>query len=133
MGNTLEVIARYENVHEAELTRGLLESAGITAFVQDAHTVGVNWMLSNAIGGVKVAVRPEDAARAKEILGEIATSDDSDAGWGACPNCGSRKLELRSERRMTNLTWLLLGIPLLFPRQRYYCTSCCQMTDAPKE
>lgn len=131
MKNALEVIATFENALDAEMARGRLESEGIRAFVQDGNIVGANWTLSNAVGGVKVAVLAQDLQRAIEILADAGTHEDEDSGWGKCSKCGSSKLELHSDRRMTNLTWLLLGIPLLFPNKRFLCRSCGEVMKEP--
>ena len=128
MNSALEVIARFENALDAELARGQLESEGIPSFLLDAHTVTMNWMLSNAVGGVKLAVHPRDAHRARDVLGNEVQADQSDSGWGACPNCGSRNLEPRFDRRVTGLSWLLFGIPLLFPKKSFFCHACKQST-----
>jgi hypothetical protein len=129
MDKALQVIAAFENTFEAEIARGRLESEGVLAFVHDAQTVAMNWTLSNAVGGVKLAVRTVDAERALEILGEPDIHDEIDSGWGSCPHCSSRKLEPRADRRLTAVTWLLLGVPLLFPRRSFYCSSCGRLSE----
>lgn len=121
----------FENALDAEMARGRLESEGIRAFVQDGNIVGANWTLSNAVGGVKVAVLAQDLQRAIEILADAGTHEEEDSGWGKCSKCGSSKLELHSDRKMTNLTWLLLGIPLLFPNKRFLCRSCGEVMKEP--
>ena len=130
MDDTLEIIKVFENAFEAELARGRLESEGIPSFLRDNHIVEANWMLSNAVGGVKLAVRANDVGRAREIL-DSAAPEMKDEGWGACPSCGSCKLEIRTDRRITNLTWLFFGIPLLLPRRAYFCRSCGEITKRP--
>ncbi|SRR6266568_2678539 len=67
-GDSLVVIASYLRPEEAGMLRGLLESAGIVAVVRDDVLSGVNPFLQVAIGGVKLAVRAADAARALEIV-----------------------------------------------------------------
>jgi hypothetical protein len=64
----LITVASFPDVAEAELARERLELEGIRAFVIDAQTAGVMPFLTNAIGGVRVQVEPQDAERAKEIL-----------------------------------------------------------------
>ena len=53
---------------EAELARGLLESAGIRCFLGNAHFTNWFWHLSNAIGGVTLSVPTEEAEEARDIL-----------------------------------------------------------------
>lgn len=129
----LEVLATFENAIDAEIVRGRLESDGIPCHVLDGGIVGMNWTLSNAVGGVKLVVRAEDLENARALLIEDESSSTEDEGWGACPSCQSRKLELYFERRITNITWILIGIPLLFPSKKYRCRSCQEITSSPIE
>ncbi|MDT9694371.1 DUF2007 domain-containing protein, partial [Streptomyces sp. P9(2023)] len=54
--------------HEAHIAKASLESAGITSFIADEHTVNTQWLYSNAIGGVRLLVAEDDAKEALEIL-----------------------------------------------------------------
>lgn len=56
MTENLVTIGRYNTPYEANMVKSLLESAGIPAFVADEHIIGMNWLYSNALGGVKVQV-----------------------------------------------------------------------------
>ena len=47
-----------------------LESAGVNAFVQDENMIQMDWLYSNAIGGVRVQVADEDVAAVREFLAE---------------------------------------------------------------
>jgi hypothetical protein len=65
----LVTVAAFADVAEAQLAMERLELEGILAFVADAMTSGVMPFLTSATGGVRVQVKPEDAERAREILG----------------------------------------------------------------
>jgi len=41
---------------------------GIDAWLADEHLVQTDWLYSIAVGGIKLQVRPEDAARARAVL-----------------------------------------------------------------
>lgn len=58
-------------LHDALFVRSLLESEGIRVLIPDEHTVGMHSLLANAIGGIRVLVRPEDQERAAEILTQL--------------------------------------------------------------
>ena len=45
-----------------------MEAEGITAIVLDEYLIGIDWMYSQAIGGVKVQVDEADFERAGRIL-----------------------------------------------------------------
>jgi DNA-directed RNA polymerase subunit RPC12/RpoP len=74
----LVIIARFSSLPEAEGARSALESAGIEAFLADENTVGVNWLYSNALGGMRLYVNGENAADASRILGlESDSTEDA--------------------------------------------------------
>lgn len=62
------VVASFLNANEAHIFRGLLESEGIESFVYHEHSAMYTPVL---IGGVQVAVREKDLAKARVILEEI--------------------------------------------------------------
>ena len=64
----LQKVESFEFPWEAEIIRSLLESEGIQAFVFDAGHVQLNWAISNAVGGVRVMVNPQDLEQSKEIV-----------------------------------------------------------------
>ena len=55
-------------LHEAQLIVSVLEAAGIAAAIPNEHTLGVQPLYANLVGGVRVMVHGEDLARAREIL-----------------------------------------------------------------
>jgi hypothetical protein len=59
-------------LHEAEFFKSLLEAEGIDVFLPDQHTLGVDPGLAPAFGGVRVLVRANDAARAREMIESAA-------------------------------------------------------------
>jgi putative signal transducing protein len=65
----LVTVTTFPDVPEAELARDRLKLEGVTAFVLSAQTTGVMPFLTASSGGVRVQVKREDLAKAKEILG----------------------------------------------------------------
>ena len=53
---------------EAQVIQSQLGGSGIKSFLPDEFTIQNNWMWANAIGGIRLQVAEEDAARAEEIL-----------------------------------------------------------------
>jgi len=90
---TLETIGQFRDLQDADLAKGLLESAGIECFIADDNLVRMDWFYSNAVGGVKLLVRRQDAEEAIQILEQpIPESFESDTGeyeQPRCPKCGS--------------------------------------------
>lgn len=68
MGTRLVTIATFDQAAQARLAKNLLDEAGIRCAVTDETLVAMEWMLSNAVGGIKVQVWEEDADRALDLL-----------------------------------------------------------------
>jgi len=62
------VLRTFLHVSEALMAKSVLDSAGVHCFLSDDNVIRIDWFLSNALGGVKLWVRPEDFAEAREIL-----------------------------------------------------------------
>ncbi len=63
-------VARYSLAAEAQLMKNLLEEEGIQAFLADDVLIAMDWLLSNAVGGVKLQVLESDAERATTFIEE---------------------------------------------------------------
>ena len=121
----MKTIATFSKPEEAHLFRTRLEAAGIQAFVQDENMIQMDWLYSNAIGGVRVQVADEDIETAQEFLGADTEQHPSDALDPICPVCGSHEIKpYELPRRIAFLSILLFRIPLLLSRHRWCCSSC---------
>ncbi len=127
----LEIVETFSNPWDAELARARLEGEGISAVVADLHLIGMDWMLSSAVGGVKLKVPIEEAARARELLGKenplsqlrLVTAEDG--AEPRCPRCRSEDLYRRTwSREGFFLGTVLLGFPFPFFRRRWVCRRC---------
>lgn len=125
------VVRTFTYPWEAELAQAQLQSEGIDASVGDANTVRMDWMISNALGGVKLLVPSEEAERALEILArEVPLSklylvDPEEKSPLRCPGCRSDELYLERWSRVSFLLGaVLLGFPFPLPRRRWVCRSC---------
>ncbi len=154
------VVARaFSHIHEANLAWSALDAAGVAARVTDDNTVAADWLLSNAIGGVKLLIRAEDLTKASEILASTASVSDvgpddvgpvvlgpddigpedvapfqmpdaEDSEDAVCPSCGGRQfVYVTSGRRLSALTWLIIGFPLVPVRRRERCAECGQAKE----
>jgi hypothetical protein len=74
----LTTIRRFRDLPEAILAKGLLESAGIECYLADDNIVRLDWFLSNAIGNMRLQVKPADAETAIEILDQLPTDISED-------------------------------------------------------
>lgn len=118
-------VASVRDPHEAHLLRTLLESAGIPAYVAGEHLVGVNWLYSQAIGGVGVQVSEADAEAARLVLAARwqETPEEPDEE-DTCPRCGSTSIGPdRTDTRVRSVS-LGAGFPIGTGRYRWRCSSC---------
>lgn len=121
MPDQLVTIGSYSTGYEASLVRAELEAFDIDASLADADTIGVNWLWSNALGGVKVQVPESEVEEARRVL--ATQSDDAPEGI-ACPHCGSADTHYFLDKRASFLTWLVLGIPIFPALSRCTCGGC---------
>ncbi|MDR2875814.1 MAG: DUF2007 domain-containing protein [Methylobacillus sp.] len=121
-------IASFSFPHEAHIAQASLEAEGIPAFIADEHTINMQWLFSNALGGVRVRVPREFAEKAREILAQDY-SQLLDEEFGKddihCQKCGSANVEPYTEgKKPAFLVFLLLGFPLFFYRHGVKCKDC---------
>jgi len=62
------VLRRYRDMPAAFVAKSVLDNAGIECFLQDDNVVRMDWLWSNAMGGIKLWVREKDARDAEELL-----------------------------------------------------------------
>lgn len=115
----MKVIASYTKPEEAYLVASLLEGNGITTYVRDANTVNANWMVSNAIGGVKLEVDECDVAKAREVLNLPCEAD----GLLSCPFCSSQSVKIRELNLFTAIC-ICFGFVLPVSSKRVDCLKC---------
>ncbi len=112
-------LAKFQSPDEAHLARMKLEGSGIEAFIADETLVSMNWLYSNAIGGIRLQVREEDLERAMEIL-QLAPSEE---GIVTCPRCGSQNIKYRKIGPAAALG-LLIGFLLPAKANKIDCVDC---------
>ena len=124
----LVTIARFSFPYEAHIARGRLLSAGIPAWVADEHLVGMQWLYSQAVGGVRLQVSQMDVAEASAILqedglGELIAQQDVEPTL--CPQCCSPDVEIkRKGRGPAFLMMYTLGFAFWPVDELICCRSC---------
>ncbi len=128
MQDELKTVASFSTAVEAQLLSATLEAAGIEAVVCDEHTVTMNWLYSNLIGGVRVKVREADLEEARKILNTDeappSSAEEIPSTLPPCPECGSDDLEFSTDKRGAFVSWLLLGFPIIAPKKDLRCKKC---------
>ena len=128
----LKTVARFREPYEAHIARGKLETEGIPAVVVDEHLVQINWMYSQAVGGVKLQVPEEALERAREILGkdyekelEVIEETQLEPSSGeACPKCGSTSTVARRYSIWSLVPSFIFFLPVLFRKKGRVCNRC---------
>jgi hypothetical protein len=71
----LIAVRRFRDLPEALVAKGMLDSAGVKCFLSDENTVRMDWLWSNALGGVRLWVREDDLPDATSLLSSGYSSD----------------------------------------------------------
>ena len=80
MSEGLVTVGTYPTAFEANLVKSELEAFGVDAVLKDENVVGLNVLLTNALGGVKVRVPEAKLEEARRILHDFEPAGDDDAG-----------------------------------------------------
>lgn len=124
-------LQRYTYPHEAHPLKLRLESEGIRTFLADAHTIGVDPLLSIATGGVRLQVPIEQIEEAQAIMNSEFVSESEIPERRRCPDCSSEEVHYtRITKNPFLLAIIVLGIPLPFLTRKWVCRSCNYQWDA---
>ncbi len=127
-GRKSVVVGAFNQPHEADLVRSILDAEGIASELEGEYTIGANPLFANVVGGMRIRVAEPDAAAASRILDEYRRNRaESDARRArACPQCGSEEVKaLRRSAALILLAVLTFGaFILLFPWSKYQCAKC---------
>lgn len=136
----LVTLRAYDNYVTAHIVKARLESEGIPCYLKDEQTIVMQWVWSNALGGIKLQVAATDKERAEALLQQTEEeaeieketpgfwdedTEQLDVNNRICVHCGSRntrKVELN--KKPAFISWLLLGFPLLFESKKWHCFHC---------
>lgn len=134
----LVTVGQYRDMPEAVVARAALEQAGIKCFLRDENTVRMDWVLSNAIGGLRLQVAAEDEAAANEVLfepapGQFEVDSGEDFIQPVCPKCGSTDVVANDPDRKVMAVSMLIRLPIPHRRPQeaeWRCMTCgCVWVD----
>ena len=99
----------------------------------DEYTIGMQWLYSNALGGVKVQVPESQKDRAIEVLSQDYSKSLVLEGCEdefCCPLCKSSNVEFITRgKRMAFVVFLALQFPLWPFRRQIKCKECGNISD----
>ena len=125
------VLRRFRDLPEAMMAQGKLDSAGIECHLADDNTVRMDWMWSNAIGGVKLLVREEDAPEAAHLLDQpiperLDVPEVGEYAQPTCPSCGSLDVSFDELNKTLSYGSVFIGLPVPIHRRGWTCHDCGQ-------
>lgn len=124
----LVTVSRYTFPYEAQIAWSKLDAAGIPAYIGDEHTINMDWLYSNALGGVRVQVPGQFEQAAREILttnleSELLEQQGYDST--CCPKCQSTDTEHHLfGKRFAFLVFLGIDFPLYPVKEGIRCRQC---------
>jgi hypothetical protein len=125
----LVVIREFRDLPDALLAKSILDSAAIECFLYDENTIRMDWLWSNALGGIKLSVKEEDVAAASELLDQKPQEKFEAEGTGEftqprCPHCDSVNISFGERGRHLAYATVAVGVPLPVKRSGWKCHSC---------
>jgi hypothetical protein len=78
VSDNLVTVATYTEPTQAHLAKQHLEEEGVRCYLADDSTTGMDWLLGNAIGWIKLQVMENDAERATGILLRLSPGDQAE-------------------------------------------------------
>jgi DNA-directed RNA polymerase subunit M/transcription elongation factor TFIIS len=123
------VLRIYRDMPAAYVDQSILDSAGIRCYLQDSNVVRMDWLWSNALGGIKLIVGELDREDAEKLLSEKTRESFTVEGVGEyeqerCPRCGSRDVSCDELKKRIAGAGLLLGIPIAMMQRGWNCHAC---------
>jgi hypothetical protein len=129
---TWTTLCRVRDPGDAEELRAYLESHEVPCFLHSIEHVGLYWLISDAIGGVRVQVPTDHRERAEELLRADASAEvearpefaHSNEPRDGCPRCASENVRLDRLERMTKSIALLFTLPFAVGKNLWFCEDC---------
>jgi rubredoxin len=115
----------FDNYFYANITLNKLKNEGVECYLKDEYTVTIDPMLSNAIGGIKLAVLDTDVEKATVFLKQF---HDEYMKSVECPDCKLNEIILENKTSPKNifsgfLTFFFGSFPIAVDKI-YKCQVC---------
>jgi hypothetical protein len=126
----LVTVKTFDNYFSANIILTRLHAEGIECYLKDEHTVTIDPILTNAIGGIKLVAKLSDAPRVTKLLEAHQLEYLLSA---TCPQCGSNSFSHIAKPGVTNFltaifTWLFSSYAVA-PDYVYQCGNCSYETS----
>ncbi len=130
----LIIVRTFNNYFSANILLTKLRDAGIQCYLKDEYTVTMDPLLTNAVGGIKLVIKKEDADEVRYLMSHF---DEEYRRSAVCPKCGSNDIELVPKRSAANLitaivSWLFSDYAVS-AENVYQCGTCgFESNDLPE-
>ena len=129
----LITVDRYLDPLEAYIVQGRLDAEGITSYVIHAQHIWVKWIISVALGMVKLQVPESEVKHARDVIARIRIGEYEkiliETGYSEikliCPKCHGTNTERNDFRKKLALFFLMLfAIPVPYSLAYIRCNGC---------
>lgn len=120
----IPVIATYRDAPSAYIAASILAAEEIPYRIVGEYTVGVQWLWSHAIGGVKIEVSSERAAEASALLERDHSVEPTAAELYTCPACASTDVRRGRLRKWSGILAFFTGVPVVAWSRGSSCGAC---------
>jgi hypothetical protein len=133
----LVTVQQYRDLAEAQVAKGVLDSAGIPCCLRDENAVRLEWVWSNLLGGVRLQVNEQDREAAQEVLAQpipeqIQVDGEIPYNQPRCPRCGSLDIHYQAIHERAGLASIILFVPIPIPKRAWMCEECgAQWREVP--
>ncbi len=119
------VLRSFDNYFSANIILTKMQQSGVDCYLKDEYTVTIDPILSNAIGGIKLAVHIDDVPDATRLLQQF---DEEYLRSVECPKCSGNNISHECRPGAGNfitaiLTWLFSSYAVA-PEKIYRCQDC---------
>jgi len=122
-GSSWTTVDRFFHPTEAHIAAGKLKSEGIPVFLLGINHASVIWLISVALGGIRLQVPANYVDDARQLLAQL--DNLSAQGESECPECGgSDTTAMSNSWKIAFLAIHLFSIPLPWQSNSRHCQSC---------
>lgn len=129
--NKIIVYKTFSNPIEANIVKGRLEDNGINCYLGDEHTLTLNPLYTQALGGIKLHILEEDLEKAESLLSEDVQLpvEDIPESTRTCPSCHSTNVGFggATKKRFGLLTMAVSLLLMIYPfkvNKAWHCYKC---------
>jgi predicted nucleic acid-binding Zn ribbon protein len=126
----LVTVKTFDSYFLANIILSRLHAEGVECYLKDEATVTMDPILTNAIGGIKLVVKNENAASVTDILKGY---DEEYLNAATCPKCGAHQFSYIARPGVTNfltaIVTSLFGGYAVAPEYVYQCGNCGYETE----